>query len=229
MPDDVISPSQMRAVEAQAIESGQVTGLGLMEIAGQGVVAACCHRWPNLAAHPATAVVLCGPGNNGGDGFVVARILRERGWSVVVVPVGWDALLSMGGPQDLGHSDAAVNARRWRDSGGVSCPVADVSLSTTGGPVLLVDALLGLGQNRPADAILGGYSDLWRRYHAEGSCNPVLSVSIDQPTGYDPATGAALGTLRFQADLAVTFHRPKPVHLTLAADGMPVRVVDLGL
>ena len=81
---ELLTAAQMRAIERAAIESGEVTGLELMERAGRGVVEAIFAEWPELKAEPQRAVVLCGPGNNGGDGFVVARLLKERGWEVLV-------------------------------------------------------------------------------------------------------------------------------------------------
>jgi hydroxyethylthiazole kinase-like uncharacterized protein yjeF len=79
---ELLTAAQMRAIEAEAIASGAVTGLELMERAGAGVVEAIFAEWPALATAPHRAVVLCGPGNNGGDGFVVARLLKEAGWEV---------------------------------------------------------------------------------------------------------------------------------------------------
>ena len=85
---ELLTAAQMRAIETAAIESGEVTGLELMERAGRGVVEAIFEEWPELKATSHRAVVLCGPGNNGGDGFVVARLLKEWGWEVEVFLYG---------------------------------------------------------------------------------------------------------------------------------------------
>ncbi len=85
---ELLTAARMRAIEAAAIASGEVTGLELMERAGRGVVAAIFTEWPELAAGSLRAVVLCGPGNNGGDGFVVARLLTGCGWQVAVFALG---------------------------------------------------------------------------------------------------------------------------------------------
>ena len=105
---ELLTAAQMRALEAAAIASGQVTGLELMERAGAGVVQAIFEEWPELRAGPFRTVVLCGPGNNGGDGFVVARLLKEWGWEVEVFLYG-DA--------DRLSPDARVNKslRLWRN------------------------------------------------------------------------------------------------------------------
>ena len=81
---ELLTAAQMRAIEQAAIASGEVTGLELMERAGRGVVEAIFEEWPELKATSYRAVVLCGPGNNGGDGFVVARLLKDWGWEVEV-------------------------------------------------------------------------------------------------------------------------------------------------
>ncbi|MXW87314.1 MAG: bifunctional ADP-dependent NAD(P)H-hydrate dehydratase/NAD(P)H-hydrate epimerase, partial [Boseongicola sp. SB0667_bin_21] len=73
----ILTAEEMRAVEQAAMSSGEVTGLELMERAGRGVVEAIFENWPDLASTSHRAHVLCGPGNNGGDGFVVARLLKE--------------------------------------------------------------------------------------------------------------------------------------------------------
>src|SRR6056297_3072578 len=85
---ELLTAAEMRAIEKTAIESGEVTGLALMEQAGRGVVDAILEEWPEFANGPHRAVVLCGPGNNGGDGFVIARRLRDKGWSVEVFLFG---------------------------------------------------------------------------------------------------------------------------------------------
>src|SRR6056297_3031142 len=108
---ELLTAAQMRAIEQAAIESGQVTGLELMERAGRGVVEAVFEEWPELAQAPHRAVVLCGPGNNGGDGFVVARLLKAWGWEVEVYLYGDGEKLP---------PDARVNYERWRAMGDVA-------------------------------------------------------------------------------------------------------------
>ena len=101
---ELLTAAQMRTAENLATDAGQVTGLELMERAGRGVVEAVFEEWPTLAASRHKAVVLCGPGNNGGDGFVVARLLKEWGWEVEVFLYGDAAKLP---------PDARVNYERW--------------------------------------------------------------------------------------------------------------------
>ena len=108
---DLLTAEQMRSLEADAIGSGRVTGRTLMERAGQGVLTAILETWPDLADTPGRAVVLCGPGNNGGDGYVVARLLSARGWSV--------GLHSLGDPARL-PPDARANHDLWTSVGPVS-------------------------------------------------------------------------------------------------------------
>ena len=105
---ELLTAAQMRAIERAAIESGEVTGLELMERAGRGVVEAILEWRPELATSPHRAVMLCGPGNNGGDGFVVARLLKQRGWEVDVFLYGDETNLP---------PDAAENHRRWQEVG----------------------------------------------------------------------------------------------------------------
>ena len=106
--DDVLTSEQMRAAEAAAIESGAASGLDLMERAGAGCVDAILAEWPALAEAPDRAMVLCGPGNNGGDGFVIARLLAQKGWQV--------AVFCLGDPDRL-PADAQTNYRRWSELG----------------------------------------------------------------------------------------------------------------
>ena len=114
---ELLTAAQMRAIEQAAIDSGEVTGLELMERAGQGVVDAIFAEWPELGRVGEThrAVVLCGPGNNGGDGFVVARLLKEAGWEVEVFLYGDAQKLPPG---------AKVNYGRWSEVGAVQ-PFSD--------------------------------------------------------------------------------------------------------
>ena len=116
--------------------AGDVTGLELMERAGRGVVEAAFDEWPELAAAPYRALILCGPGNNGGDGFVIARLLSESGWDVETFLYGrpdalppdarrnyerWDALgrvtsLSMPVRCALQAGTTAPSGRTWRST-----------------------------------------------------------------------------------------------------------------
>ncbi|SFE14519.1 NAD(P)H-hydrate epimerase [Roseivivax sediminis] len=216
---DVLTAEEMRRAERDAIGSGAVTGLQLMERAGAEVVAAALAEWPALAAGPQRALVLCGPGNNGGDGFVVARLLRDRGWRVAI---------ACSTTPDRLKGDAAAMAERVLSGADDLLPWTAEALSdwiaAGEGPVLVVDALLGIGQTRSADALLAPWLEA-----APDVPAGLRRLSVDIPTGYDSDTGARLGEEVFAADLTVTFHREKPVHATLRAAGGHVAVRDIGL
>ncbi|WP_145106337.1 NAD(P)H-hydrate epimerase [Cereibacter sediminicola] len=222
----------MRAIEAAAMEAGTVTGLQLMERAGEGVVQAVLAQWPQLD-RAAEALVLCGPGNNGGDGFVVARLLWARGWKVTVFAHGWEALFPPDGvarePGSRSGGDAWTNARRWRDLGGACHPLGTLPELGRDPPerLLVVDALLGIGQTRPADELLRPFWTAWDRWSESGL--EIRKVSVDVPTGCDCDTGEPLGQRPFEPDLVVTFHAEKPVHARLRAEGVRVVVADIGL
>jgi len=138
--NELLTAAQMRAIEEAAIASGKVTGLELMERAGKGVVEAIFEEWPELRATFHRAVVLCGPGNNGGDGFVVARLLKDWGWEVEV--------FLYGDPERM-PPDARVNYERWVGMGEV------VPVPPHGDFDLIIDALFGIGLNRalPSDLV----------------------------------------------------------------------------
>ena len=107
----LLTSEQMRVAEQAAMASGDVTGLEMMERAGRGVVEGVFERCPELAMAPHRAVILCGPGNNGGDGFVIARLLTENGWYV-------DTFLY--GRPDALPPDARKNYERWDALGAVT-------------------------------------------------------------------------------------------------------------
>lgn len=225
---EIVTSAQMRAIEAAQITRGAVSGAALMERAGRGVVQAALARWPDLATGRHRAVVLCGPGNNGGDGFVVARLLLARGWAVALHSAAWAGLMADRFPP----GDAGAMARAWRAAGGEVWPMDEPSLVTAlpgdGWPVVLVDALLGIGQNRPADAILAPLNAALDRTEGPGG---LRVLAVDLPTGIDADTGARLARHPVQADLTVTFHSRKPAHVTPPgrdACGQVV-VVDIGL
>ncbi|WP_164661215.1 NAD(P)H-hydrate dehydratase [Tropicibacter sp. Alg240-R139] len=215
---ELLTAAQMRAIEQAAIESGNVTGLELMERAGLGVVEAIFEEWPELAEseeggaapRPADsprsiskrvkrAVVLCGPGNNGGDGFVVARLLCELGWELEV--------FLYGDPEKL-PPDAKTNYDRWIHLGGVS----DWSLldPVTCVADLIVDAMFGAGLSRaPSDRIMAPVTELFTSGCALGNI-----VAVDAPTGLCMDSGRALSDYwgAVYASLTVTFHRPRRGH-----------------
>lgn len=215
---ELLTAAQMRAIESAAIASGNVTGLELMERAGRGVVEAIFEEWPELHASARRAVVLCGPGNNGGDGFVVARLLKEMGWEVEVFLFGDPARLP---------PYARVNFERWAG------PVQDAGVFHKADKLpcdLSVDALFGTGLQRPIDDPI-----LWERLWAADNLvtiwelraagvtysdrEPTLTVAVDVPSGLDADTGQVIGAqplhgLRCaRAMLTVTFHALKRGHV----------------
>ncbi len=215
---ELLTAAQMRAIEQAAIASGDVTGLELMERAGRGVVEAIFEEWPELAKTSHRAVVLCGPGNNGGDGFVVARLLKEWGWEVEV--------FLWGDPERL-PPDAKVNYERWTGIGSVHR--WDASRIATSGPAFYVDAIFGAGQDRaPAAEIMAPLAELHVAGHTYGRL-----VAIDAPTGLCIDSGAAFSTEfgAVAAFLTVTFHAARPGHYLREGPHYSgrIRVRDIGL
>ena len=195
---EVLTAAQMRAIEAAAIASGAVTGLELMERAGAGVVAAVLEEWPEMASGGQRAVVLCGPGNNGGDGFVVARLLAARGWAVEVYLYG-----------DAGKlpPDARVNYERWVEVGEVgSLCGSEGWLKPTD---LIIDALFGIGLTRP---IVGSLVEDWDTVMKDRAAWLTPTVAIDVPSGLCSDSGREVGDVSFLADVTVTFQAAKVGH-----------------
>lgn len=181
---EVLTSAQMRAADAHAITAG-VPGITLMERAGAAMASAIMYRWG-----PRPAAILCGPGNNGGDGYVVARLLAEAGWPVEVFALGDAAALK---------GDAAHMASLWA---GKAKPLNSFKAERF---ALVVDALLGAGLSRPLDGMALKVS----RSLAESNC---VVVAVDVPSGAHGDHGAVKG-LCVEADLTVTFHRLKAAHL----------------
>ncbi|MEM9581885.1 MAG: NAD(P)H-hydrate epimerase [Pseudomonadota bacterium] len=220
---ETITSEEMRSLEDAAISNGLVTGLELMSRAGQGVVEAIIEHWPEMDLGHQCAVILCGPGNNGADGFVVARLLRERGVDVSAHFAGGVERLS---------SDARANYDRWINEGGQVAEYTQATLEQRilkDSPVLVVDALLGIGQSRDCDPILAPILGVLDSASNLSVPRPLHTVSVDVPTGYRTDTGALLSTNPFEPDLTVTFHRKKPVHDMLTRHGYHVVVKDIGL
>jgi NAD(P)H-hydrate epimerase len=204
----VLTVAEMAQADALAIKGG-VSGLSLMEAAGAAVAREARRRWPR-----GPVAVLCGPGNNGGDGFVAARHLREAGWPVQLALLGERTAL---------RGDAAVVAARWTGA------VAPLSPAVLDGAIAVIDALFGAGLTRPLEgAALTVVEALDRRR--------LPCLAVDLPSGVQGDTGQVLGAAP-QAMATVTFFRRKPAHLlmpgrtlsgeTIVADiGIPTAVLD---
>ena len=167
--------------------AGRVAGIELMENAGRKVADAVSRRWP-----PQLVAVLCGPGNNGGDGFVAARVLAERGSPVRLALLGSVGAL---------RGDAAQAAARWP---GVVEALTPAALDGAG---LVVDGIFGAGLARPVEGTTRAVIEAIGEQRL-----PV--VAIDVPSGIDGASGEVRGTAP-RAAVTVTFFRKKPGHLLL--------------
>jgi hydroxyethylthiazole kinase-like uncharacterized protein yjeF len=201
---ELLTPEEMGRADALAIAGG-VPGLSLMEAAGRAVADAAIDL---VASKGATIAVACGPGNNGGDGFVAARLLREQGYRVRVGLLGSRERLT---------GDAAAVAQRW------GADVESLTSSTLKGADLIVDALFGAGLSRPLD---GAAAEIVAAINASGQ--PVLAVDV--PSGLDGTTGCADGAV-VQATRTVSFFRMKPGHLLLPGRRLcgEVRLADIGI
>jgi ADP-dependent NAD(P)H-hydrate dehydratase / NAD(P)H-hydrate epimerase len=216
---ELLTAAQMRAIEAAAITSGEVTGLELMERAGRGVVDAVFAEWPELKAGSFKAVVLCGPGNNGGDGFVVARLLKDWGWEVQVFHYG----SAEGLPPD-----ARINHDRWAALGQVG-RLADAVGSAGPDVRLVIDAIFGAGLKRPLPPDVKAALRHIRDEHRQA-----YFVAVDCVSGECLDSGRQIGggdDLPIDRDLVVQFHRPKIGQYMQPAAGWTwsLRVADIGL
>jgi NAD(P)H-hydrate epimerase len=201
MRDALLTCAEMAQADALA-SAGGVSGVTLMEAAGRAVAAQITRRWT-----PRPVLVLCGPGNNGGDGFVVAKLLAQRGWPVRVALLGDRARL---------RGDAAHHAALWQ---GLVGPVSPACLDDA---ALVVDALFGAGLSRPVE---GAAEATLRAVAALG----LKVVAIDVPSGVGGDDGTDRGAI--QAALTVTFFRKKPGHLLLPGRTLcgELVVADIGI
>ncbi|MCA8889590.1 MAG: NAD(P)H-hydrate dehydratase [Parvularculaceae bacterium] len=180
----LLDAAETREVERAAIDGG-LSGAAMMEAAGEAVASFIMRSLP-----PRPAVVLCGPGNNGGDGFVVARKLKEAGWPVSVCSLAPVAELK---------GDAALMASLWTDE---IAPATPSSLNAAG---VIVDALFGTGLARDIDGSAAALIDA-----ANASDAP--SIAVDMPSGVNADTGVVMGTA-MKASATVTFIARKPGHV----------------
>ena len=197
----------MSAIETGAIDTGAATGLELMDRAGHGVVEGILGWRLELSRGRHRALVMCGPGNNGGDGFVVARLLHRRGWEVELWLYGRD-------PAELDRlpADAATNARRWAALDTIRAwdDAAIAARIDAEADDIVVDALFGTGLTR------GLPEDTERTRRALAASGPGGDarhrVAVDMPSGICSDSGANLGG-GLPADLTVSFHRAKRGHV----------------
>lgn len=209
MPVELLTNDQMGRADRAAVAAG-VASLDLMEAAGRAVAeAAEALLLGGPRGREGTVAVACGPGNNGGDGFVAARHLRDRGINVRLGLLGQVTALK---------GDARVMAERWQGA------VGGVDAGLFQGADVIVDALFGAGLGRPlegaaADAVRG-----INAAHARGSA----ILAVDVPSGLDGSTGTAGGPV-VEATETVTFFRLKPGHLLLPGRRLcgPVRLAPI--
>lgn len=201
---ELLTPAEMAEADRLAIDAG-ISGIELMENAGHAVADAAARLYPHGA--PQVRVV-AGPGNNGGDGFVAARVLADRGFPVRVLLLGDRAKL---------RGDAAAAAGRWQ---GPTDPATPHGLEGAG---LVVDALFGAGLDRPVE---GEARAMIEAMNASGA--PILAV--DLPSGIHGSSGEVLA-IAVRATRTTTFFRRKPGHLLLPGRLFcgPVEVADIGI
>lgn len=199
---ELLTPEEMAECDRLTIAGG-VTGHALMEKAGRAVADA-------VARHPlgTRVIVVAGPGNNGGDGFIAARVLAERGYQVRVLLLGDVAAL---------RGDAAEAARLW------GRPIEAATPKAIAGAGVIVDALFGAGLNRIVE---GAARAMMEGMNSSGA--PIIAV--DLPSGVNGASGAVMGAA-VTASESVTFFRRKPGHVLLPGRlrAGTVRVADIGI
>jgi hydroxyethylthiazole kinase-like uncharacterized protein yjeF len=219
----VLSREQVRAFDRACIDDCHVQSVGLMENAGRGAVDAIARHWPDRPLSGARVVVVAGPGNNGGDGFVVARHLVTRGATVDVFVTGITSKI---------QGDAHAHFEAMEGLGVVAHEVTgDLSAlrDAMAAATLVVDAVFGTGLSRPVEGREASILEAIQQ-----AKRPI--AALDVPSGLDADTGMPLG-VALHADLTVTFAAHKLGLLTphgarsagkivLADIGVPARLIE---
>jgi len=190
----ILSRAQIQALDRLMINQAQIPSLVLMENAGRSATEVILNRWPE---HAKRSLVVCGTGNNGGDGFVVARHLASAGCQVRVV--------ALGAPEKL-TEDAAQMAAAFSGSGGQVQWVSDSTQlravqDALAGSQLIVDALFGTGLSKPLTGLHMDVVELLNQ-------SQIPCCALDIPSGLDADTGSVLGGV-VRANVTVTFAHPK--------------------
>ncbi|MEX0298368.1 MAG: NAD(P)H-hydrate dehydratase, partial [Kordiimonas sp.] len=206
----LLTPSEARSADMAAVKAGK-RGADLMETAGRAVADTVVDYIGTPQDLDGEIIVLCGPGNNGGDGFVVARHLYEWGYPVRVQ--------MHGAPSDL-KGDAAKMAAKWPDA------IGETNGKSLSGASVIIDSLYGTGLNRE----LNGEA---AKLIAAANDVDAFRLAVDVPSGLNAETGNVWGTC-FQADATVTFFHRKPGHLVApgrfyCGGADHVHVADIGI
>ncbi len=198
-PREILTVAQMAAADRAAVEAG-TSARELMERAGGAVADAICARHA-----PGPIRILAGPGGNGGDAYVAARRLAERGWAVRL-----EAL------SDPRGAEATAAATDWTGR------VERLAETADGG--LVLDGLFGAGLDRALPAEVARLARALEKAEAQ-------VVAIDTPSGLSGDTGRPVGPTAFRAELTITFHRLKPAHVLQPGRSIcgEVLVADIGL
>jgi hydroxyethylthiazole kinase-like uncharacterized protein yjeF len=201
-----LTAAEMREVDRLTTERFGIPGLQLMETAGKSCAEVFLEHYGHSSAKPPGRVcVLCGKGNNGGDGFVIARYLLEEAEQVEVY--------LFGKPEEL-RGDAARNYERWREGGGSVTAVGGVAewekaWASIAGSEIIFDALLGTGIRGPVKELLAEViADVNRLSRNATAARPAWVVAVDMPSGL-PSDGEAAEGPVIRAHLTVTFTAPK--------------------
>ncbi len=201
---ELLTVTECGRADELATKAG-VPSLELMERAGTAVA----HAATKLAG-TRRIIIACGPGNNGGDGYVAARVIDDWGRDVTVAALGDPGKLS---------GDAAHNYKRWCERG----KVLPLSSELIDDSCVVIDALFGAGLSRPLDAGAAAFIDAIKERGLD-------IIAVDVPSGVDGDSGSVLGTAA-QARTTVTFFRRKPGHLLYPGRTLAGRIVvaDIGI
>ncbi|MCB1752887.1 MAG: NAD(P)H-hydrate dehydratase [Gammaproteobacteria bacterium] len=180
LPHALYRAAQVRELDRITIEEFGISGRTLMERAGQAAFDLLRERWPDAS----DITLLCGIGNNGGDGYVLARLAMEQGYMV--------HLLQLGDPGRL-KGDALACAEAYRDANGAVFPFTGLPAQTD----VIVDGVFGTGLEREV-------AGRWRNALEAVNCHPAPVLALDVPSGLHSDTGAVLG-VAVQADACITF------------------------